>query len=285
MKESLNKAWITSNDLGLFASCTSFYINPLKEDHMSNIIPFSYQEKEIRIIEDQDGNPWWVAKDVCGVLDIVDTNKSVQNLDDDEKGTTKVLTPGGEQSMIIINEPGLYTLILRSNKPEAKPFRKWVTTEVLPSIRKTGSYAMPDHEPETLIPVSKEFKAAVAIAKAAGLKGNQATLCANKAVRRITGVNLLDIIGATHLICEKQEQHLTATQLGKILGLTAQKTNKLLESKGVIESYRDGKNKLKWKPTAEGKQYTVLKDTGKKSGSGTPVQQLFFLDSVREVMS
>jgi len=104
-------------------------------------------------------------------------------------------------------------------------------------------------------------------------------------VRRITGVNLLDIIGATHLICEKQEQHLTATQLGKILGLTAQKTNKLLESKGVIESYRDGKNKLKWKPTAEGKQYTVLKDTGKKSGSGTPVQQLFFLDSVREVMS
>jgi len=251
---------------------------------MSNIIPFSYQEKEIRIIEDQDGNPWWVAKDVCEILDLADANKAVKNLDDDERGTTKVRTPGGEQSMIIINESGLYTLILRSNKPEAKPFRKWVTSEVLPSIRKTGSYSMPDHEPETLVPVSKEFKAAVAIAKAAGLKGNQATLCANKAVKRITGVNILDIIGATHLICEEQEPHLTATELGKMLGLTAQKTNKLLESKGIIESYRDHKNTLKWKPTADGKRYTVLKDTGKKSGDGTPVQQLFFLESVRDVM-
>jgi len=252
---------------------------------MSNIIPFSYQEKEIRIIEDQDGTPWWVAKDVCEVLGFKNYRDALSyHLDDDEKGVVSADTPGGKQELLTINESGLYTLILKSTKPVARPFRKWVTSEVLPSIRKTGSYAMPYHEPETLIPVSKEFKAAVAIAKAAGLKGNQATLCANNAVRRITGVNLLEIIDATHLICEKQEQHLTATQLGKILGLTAQKTNKLLESKGVIESFRDEKNKLKWKPTVKGEQYIVLKDTGKKSGNGTPVQQLFFLDSVREVM-
>jgi len=253
---------------------------------MSNIIPFSYQEKEIRVIEDQEGNPWWVAKDICEILGYADHNSAVRNhLDDDEKGMHTAQTPGGKQELITVNESGLYTLMVKSTKPEAKPFRRWVTSEVLPSIRKTGSYTMPDYEPETLIPVSNEFKAAVAIAKAAGLKGNQATLCANTAVRRITGVNLLDIIGATHLICEEQEQHLTATQLGKILGLTAQKTNKLLEQNGVIESYRDDKNKLNWKPTAKGKQYTILKDTGKKSGSGTPVQQLFFLESVREVMS
>lgn len=252
---------------------------------MSNIIPFSYQEKEIRVIEDQDGNTWWVANDVCEVLGFDNTSRALKNnLDEDEKGIISHDTHGGKQELLTINESGLYTLILKSPKPESKQFRRWVTSEVLPSIRKTGSYTMPDHEPETLIPVSNEFKAAVAIAKAAGLKGNQATLCANTAVRRITGVNLLDIIGATHLICEEQEQHLTATQLGKILGLTAQKTNKLLEQNGVIESYLDDKNKLNWKPTAKGKQYTILKDTGKKSGSWAPVQQLFFLESVREVM-
>lgn len=273
------------NSSAFFASEPSFYSNRIKEVIMGNIIPFSYQEKEIRIIEDQDGTPWWVAKDVCGVLGFKNYRDALSNhLDEDEKGVVSADTPGGKQELLTVNESGLYTLILKSAKPEARPFRKWVTSEVLPSIRKTGSYSMPDHEPETLITVSREFKAAISIAKAAGLKGNQAALCANKAVKRITGVNLLDIIGATHLICEKQEAHLTATELGNMIGLTAQKTNKLLESKGVIEPYRDSKNRLKWKPTAKGEPYTVLKDTGKKSGDGTPVQQIFFLESVREVM-
>ncbi|MEW6378616.1 MAG: Bro-N domain-containing protein [bacterium] len=104
---------------------------------------FNYGEHAIRTTIDEHGLPWWVAKDVCEVLEMSNTSKALQGLDDDEKGITKSYTLGGTQEMLVINESGLYTLILRSNKPEAKPFRKWVTSEVLPSLRKTGSYTMP----------------------------------------------------------------------------------------------------------------------------------------------
>jgi|GEM_PF-6565186 len=113
----------------------------------SAIIPFSYDTQEIRVIKDESGNPWWVAKDVCDILGLVDTNKAVVALDDDEKGANKVRTQGGAQEMITISESGLYTLIIRSNKPEAKKFRKWVTSEVLPQIRKTGLYQSPVSSP------------------------------------------------------------------------------------------------------------------------------------------
>ena len=88
------------------------------------------------------GDPWFVAKDVCDCLDLANSRDAVSRLDDDEKGVGKADTLGGSQDMMLISESGLYTLVMRSNKPEAKVFRKWVTSEVLPSIRKTGSYGM-----------------------------------------------------------------------------------------------------------------------------------------------
>lgn len=75
-----------------------------------------------------------MAKDVCDVLGLADVSMSVRNLDDDEKGTSKVCTPGGSQEMTVITESGLYTLIMRSNKPEAKKFRKWVTQRASPLL-------------------------------------------------------------------------------------------------------------------------------------------------------
>lgn len=114
----------------------------------NSVMPFNFGDHLVRVIKDDQGEPWWVGRDVCRVLNHKDVNMAVKNLDDDEKGTSKVWTPGGEQNMIIINESGLYTLIIRSNKPEAKTFRRWITHEVLPSIRKTGAYAMPGMEPD-----------------------------------------------------------------------------------------------------------------------------------------
>ncbi|PZX21331.1 phage antirepressor KilAC domain-containing protein [Rhodobacter capsulatus] len=87
-----------------------------------------------------DGEPWFVARDVCDVLGLTKDRDAVARLDRDERGSVKVDTLGGAQSVNIISESGLYALILRSNKPEAKAFRKWVTATVLPTIRKTGSY-------------------------------------------------------------------------------------------------------------------------------------------------
>lgn len=90
------------------------------------------------------GEPWFVAKDVCRVLGLVNSRKSTASLDDDEKGVTNSDTPGGTQELTVVNESGLYSLIFQSRKPEAKAFKKWVTSEVLPSIRKYGYYIAPE---------------------------------------------------------------------------------------------------------------------------------------------
>lgn len=104
-----------------------------------------------------DGNPWFIAKDVCEILGLVNSAKATSQLDPDEVTKSYAVdTKGRKQSMSFVNESGLYSLIMRSNKTETKAFRKWVTSEVLPSIRKTGNYTLPQsvtHEPEVLAPV------------------------------------------------------------------------------------------------------------------------------------
>lgn len=87
-----------------------------------------------------DGDPWFVAAYVCKALELEKTNRALSRLDDDEKGAHSVSTPGGRQRMSIISESGLYSLILGSRKPEARAFKRWITHEVIPSIRKHGAY-------------------------------------------------------------------------------------------------------------------------------------------------
>lgn len=87
-----------------------------------------------------DGEPWFVAADVCRALEIGNPSMAVERLDDDEKGISTIDTLGGKQRMTIINEPGLYSLVLSSRKPEAKAFRRWISHEVIPTIRKYGGY-------------------------------------------------------------------------------------------------------------------------------------------------
>lgn len=87
-----------------------------------------------------DGEPWFVAADVCRALEIGNPSMAVERLDEDEKGISTIDTLGGKQRMTIINEPGLYSLVLSSRKPEAKAFRRWITHEVIPTIRKYGGY-------------------------------------------------------------------------------------------------------------------------------------------------
>lgn len=108
---------------------------------MNNIQIFKYENNDVRTVE-INGEPWFVLKDVCGVLamDVSKIKQVSDRLDADEKGRYSVPTHGGAQETWVINESGLYNVILRSDKPAAKPFRKWVTSEVLPSIRKNGGY-------------------------------------------------------------------------------------------------------------------------------------------------
>lgn len=87
-----------------------------------------------------DGEPWFVAADVCKALELGNPSMTVERLDADEKGVSSIDTLGGKQRMAIINEPGLYSVILCSRKPEAKAFKRWITHEVIPAIRKYGGY-------------------------------------------------------------------------------------------------------------------------------------------------
>ena len=101
-----------------------------------------YKNSPVRIVE-KGGEPWFVARDVCDILALGNPRSSIALLDEDERGVHSMDTPSGKQEMGIISEAGLYSLILRSRKPEAKAFKRWVTHEVLPSIRKTGAYLSP----------------------------------------------------------------------------------------------------------------------------------------------
>jgi prophage antirepressor-like protein len=101
---------------------------------------FEYEDQRPFRIIDINGEPWFVLADVCRELEVGNPSQAASTLDDDEKGIITGDTLGGAQKMVIVNESGLYSLILRSRKPAAKRFKKWVTKEVLPSIRKTGGY-------------------------------------------------------------------------------------------------------------------------------------------------
>ena len=130
---------------------------------MTKIQVFEYQSNKVRTV-DMDGAPWFVLKDVCEVLGLGNSRMVSDRLDEDEKGVSKIDTLGGVQNVTIINESGLYNVILRSDKPEAKPFRKWVTSEVLPSIRKHGAYMTPQKieeallNPDTIISLAQQLK-------------------------------------------------------------------------------------------------------------------------------
>lgn len=106
---------------------------------MQELQIFNYESREVRTVK-IDGDIFWVAKDVCDILDLSNVTESLRRVDDDDRTSVVINSGGQDREMFAINESGLYCLIFESRKPEAKKFKKWVTSEVLPSIRKTGSY-------------------------------------------------------------------------------------------------------------------------------------------------
>lgn len=118
---------------------------------MSAVQPFDFAGQQVRVIQDDAGEPWFVAADVARILGYSATAAMTRSMDDDERGVRMLHTPSGEQEMATVSEPGLYSAILRSQRPEAKAFKRWVTHEVLPVIRRTGAYAVPRQPDVTAI--------------------------------------------------------------------------------------------------------------------------------------
>lgn len=125
---------------------------------------FLFNDQQVRTVV-RDGEPWFVGKDVAEILGYSDTAQAVRKrIDDEDKGVVEMTTPGGKQNMVVINESGLYSLILSSKLPTAKEFKRWVTSEVLPTIRKHGAYMDTDiiekslADPDFLIQLATTLK-------------------------------------------------------------------------------------------------------------------------------
>lgn len=198
---------------------------------MNEMQTFVYSGAEVRTVQ-KDGTPWFVLKDVCGVLGISKYRDVAERLDPDERGPVRVDTLGGSQEMTCISESGLYNVILRSDKPEAKPFRKWVTAEVLPAIRRSGGY----------IAGQNDLSPAELMAKA--LKVAEQTLAERDA--RISSLQVQNAIMAPKAdYFDELVERNTLTSFrdtAKELGIPPRKFTQFLLDKKYI--YRDKKEKL-----------------------------------------
>lgn len=217
----------------------------------TNLQTWNYESSEIRTIQ-KDGEPWWVLSDVCKVLDLSSPHKVADRLEADEKGRNLIPTLGGVQEMTTINESGLYAVILRSDKPKAKPFRRWVTNEVLPSIRKHGAY-MTDQtleraltSPDFLIELATQLKAEQAQRKqletTVAVQNQQIAELQPKASYYDVVLNCKDLI--------------SIGKIAKDYGWSAQKLNEYLHQHGV--QYKQGKTWLLYQKYA-GMGYTSTK--------------------------
>lgn len=184
---------------------------------------------EVRATE-MNGEPWFVAKDVCSILGIQNSRDATTALDDDEKGVGEIYTPGGNQQMTIINESGLYALVIRSNKPEAKAFKRWITHDVIPAIRKQGGYIASKEEDTPELIMAR----ALQVAQATIERHKERLAAAEKHIQEIAPK------------AEYADKVLSADNLHTInsiavhLGVSAIRLNKFLESEGWI--YRQGGN-------------------------------------------
>lgn len=200
---------------------------------MNEIQIFTYQNNEVRTIQ-KDGEPWFVLKDVCRVLNIGNPADVCNRLEDDEKGVGQIDTLGGHQKVSIVNESGLYNVILRSDKPEAKPFRKWVTSEVLPSIRKTGQYktpqkAMSDYQSMMAATRRKnaDIREALILERMANqYEGTYKQVLHAHATKVLTGEFLLPLP-------KLEQKTFSAEEIGEKLGISAHKVGQLANRAGL----------------------------------------------------
>ena len=181
---------------------------------------------QVRIIP-VDGELMFVAKDVCDCLEITKHRDAISRLDSDERGSVKLDTPGGKQDIAAINEYGLYSLVLSSRKPEAKEFKRWITHDVIPAIRKTGSYSMviPQTLPEALRAYADEVESHNATKVIVAQQEQQ--IAEFKPVK-----DYVDKILSS-------KSCLAITQIAADYGLSAQELNKILHEAGLQRKVGD----------------------------------------------
>lgn len=196
----------------------------------NNIVAFKYEEQQVRTIE-KNGEPWFVGKDVADILGYSDTAQAVRkHIDNEDKGVVEMTTPGGKQPVTIINESGLYSLILSSKLPTAKKFKHWVTSEVLPSIRKTGEYKITPAQQNRLDIMernSRSREASLWLRISAQVKSDTyRQVCASYASTVLAGREVIPLPQTT-------QHHYSATEIGKMFGVSKQAIGNLANTYGM----------------------------------------------------
>lgn len=196
---------------------------------MNSLRVFNYHESAVRTVE-KGGEPWFVLTDVCKVLGISNASDVARRLDRDEVARFNLGGLSGESN--VINESGLYNVILRSDKPEAKPFRRWVTREVLPTIRKTGAYAARQDVTKAALAEAKlnNSRARVSsmwlkIADKVAVPAYKG-ICAHYASKALAGKEVLPLPAVT-------EKTYTVAQVGELLGVSANKIGRTANAHGL----------------------------------------------------
>lgn len=251
----------------------------------NSLISFNYNSNVIRTQLDDAGNPLFCAKDICDVLGYTNSRKALADhvLGDDVTKRYIIDSLGRKQNAAFVNESGLYSLILGSKLEGAKDFKHWVTSEVLPSLRKTGEYKMSQEEKKTIeeeafaeykrVDLEKVGSALKNLLKETVPTSSKRLELANNFMIKCLNLDLLDIAQykpiADNTVIDSIPRY-TPTELGKPYGLSAQKINKLLEQAGL--QYKEGTG---WIPTEEGKlQGGVLLSLDGHLAAGSNISQL-----------
>lgn len=201
---------------------------------MQEIVPFDFQGNAVRIVCGEDGEPGFNANDVCQALGYANPRKAVLDHVDPEDVTKRdTLTPGGAQAQSYINESGLYALIFGSTKPEAKAFKRWVTHEVLPAIRKTGRYSLSSEASvqeaiENNLKLVDLLRSCMALYGALGLRGQKRLTAVQKHLRQQYGLDMNTILPGVNA-----GRTLTLSELGAAFGKSPDEVRALLQELGL----------------------------------------------------
>lgn len=222
---------------------------------MPNILPFQFDHHAIRVQIDERGEPWFVAADVCAALEHSNVTQALKRLDDDEQAliSSEGIHRGSDQ-VNVVNESGLYNLILGSRKSEAKRFKRWVTHEVLPAIRKTGSYAMPGAIAALPAPTQDRVTALLmigeAVAKVPGVKHGIAMAATLTCIQENTGLSVESMRRALPA-CNDPLAAVNPTKLGEQIGLSARAVNLRLSALG----FQSRNDRDEWELTDAGQAW------------------------------
>ena len=219
---------------------------------MSQIVAFDFESHNVRVVMNDGGEPMFVAADLLSTLNL--DRKALERLDDDEKGVSSIHTPGGNQEMTVVSESGVFNMVLGSRKPEAKRFKRWVTHEVLPSIRKTGAYAVPGSVAALPAPTQDRVTALLligeAVAKVPGVKQGIAMAATLTCIQENTGLSVETMRRALPA-CNEPLAAVNPTKLGEQIGLSARTVNRRLADLG----YQERNDRDEWELTDAGRAW------------------------------